>query len=177
MKKNVTCDHKYFRDRWGQPGVRGKEYSLSVLDRGIGIKDCYPTKKLDTDTAVEQLKKFKGDKSIQLLYSDSSDAIIAAAKAVGANSETSQPGDPQSNGVIERLNSTILDGERTQLLQAGLPDCFWPYASRCFCHHDNITLDDDGSSPWAKYHDGQEWQGRVLPFGCFCLFQTCADQN
>ena len=167
----VTCDHKYFKDRWGGTGVRGKEYALVVLDRGTGIKDIFPSRSMDTEAVVEQLTRFKGVKTIQKLYSDCSDAIIAACKIIRAVPENSQPGVPQTNGVIENVNGRVLKGSRSHVLQAGLPDCFWPDASRCFCHHDNITIGDDGLSPWAKYHDDHEWTGMVLPFGCFVLFR------
>ena len=98
--------------------MRGKEYSMSILDRGTGIKDSMALDAMDTDAAVKVFNEFRGDKDINLVYSDCADAISAACKIIRANSEHSQPGVPQTNGVVENLNSIILNGARVLLLQS-----------------------------------------------------------
>ena len=40
-------------------------------------------------------------------------------------SRTCMPGVPQNNAVVERANRDVLEGIRTILVRAGLPDCFW----------------------------------------------------
>ena len=77
---------------------------------------------------------------------------------------------PQTNGLIESTNGDILSGTRAQLVEAGLPGCFWPLAARCYCHHDNVRLDAAGSSPWHRRH-GAHWEARLVPFGCGVYFK------
>ena len=40
----------------------------------------------------------------------------------------SPPYTPELNGIAERINRTIVEPARSMLCQAGLPECFWPYA-------------------------------------------------
>ena len=42
----------------------------------------------------------------------------------------SPPYTPELNGIAERINRTIVEPARSMLCQAGLPECFWPYAVR-----------------------------------------------
>ena len=54
------------------------------------------------------------------------------------------------NGIAEREIRNVLEGTRTLLEHSGLPTSYWPYASRCFCHHANIRM-VEGDSAWNVY--------------------------
>ena len=54
----------------------------------------------------------------------SSGEIERALRDLHIVSDTSQPGVPQNNAVVERLVQDILEGTRTALLRAGLPAMF-----------------------------------------------------
>ena len=84
------------------------------------------------------------------MYADGAGSIVKACRIERINLEESQPGVPQSNGVIERANGDIVSGTRALMMQAGLPDCFWRFAASCYCHHENITVDTDGESPYIN---------------------------
>ena len=101
---------------------------------------------------------------------DNHQSLIKACKELKIVPDFSQPGMPQTNGLIESTNGDILAGTRAQLVEAGLPGCFWPWASKCYCHHENVTLDAAGSSPWYKRH-GTHWDARLVPFGCGVYFK------
>merc|ERR1711978_189544 len=77
---------------------------------------------------------------------------------------------PKTNGLIESTNGDILPGTRAQLVEAGLPSCFWPWAAQCYCHHENTRLDAAGSSPWYRRH-GAHWSARLYPCGCGVYFK------
>jgi hypothetical protein len=83
--------------------------------------------------------------------------------------ELSQPGVHETNAKIERANQDILQGCRALLTEAGFPACFWPYATPCFCFHDNIAEDEYGDSAW-KSRTGKPFHGLALPFGCRVFF-------
>ena len=80
-----------------------------------------------------------------------------------------QPGVPHTNGIIERTNQLIIGGTGTCLIAAGLPPCYWTYASPCFCVHYNTTQ-LCGISPWEKTH-GSPFEGERFPFGCLVMFK------
>ena len=44
--------------------------------------------------------------------------------------DTSTPGSPKANGVVEGRVKEVVHGARTWLGQAGLPHCFGPYTMR-----------------------------------------------
>eukprot|EP00972_Heterocapsa_arctica_P111712 16427681-Heterocapsa_arctica.AAC.1 len=75
----------------------------------------------DTVTA---LRYFRGNRTIQCIYSDSSGEIIRACEEMDFLHEPSRPGVPQSNAVIERTNLDILEGTRASVIHAGFPECF-----------------------------------------------------
>ncbi len=166
----VTCDHKYFQDSWGLPGVRGHRYVLTILDRGTGNKGVVPAPDLTSFHVAAAINTFKGSEQLARVYSDGAEHLVAACKQLGINHEKSRPGIPQTNGVIERCNSDVVNGVRASTSQAGVPDCLWPEAAPCYCHHDNVTIGEDGLSPWAHRH-GKEWEGRLFPFGCLVTFR------
>ena len=58
------------------------------------------------------------------VYSDRSGEIDRALRDLRIVPDSSQPGVPQNNVVVERLVQDALEGTRTELLRAGLPPCF-----------------------------------------------------
>eukprot|EP00971_Amphidinium_carterae_P039071 768017-Amphidinium_carterae.1 len=63
----------------------------------------------------------------------------------------------------------IQEGTRCLLLQAGLDARWWPYASRCFCHMNNIQK-KDGMSPWLRRFASVDFKGKLIPFGALLDF-------
>ncbi|CAI7771911.1 unnamed protein product, partial [Closterium sp. NIES-53] len=64
---------------------------------------------------------------------------------------------PQSNGVAERANRTIIEGGRTILVDSGLPLRFWPLA---ICHATvikNRVLTHVGGQHWVPM---EKWSGK-----------------
>ncbi|CAI7745898.1 unnamed protein product [Closterium sp. NIES-53] len=76
------------------------------------------------------------------------------------------------NGIAERLNRTITETARGLLIEAGLPDYFWPGAVRSACVAKNRALNHVGADKWVPY---VEWIGRnskvdmLRVFGCMCM--------
>ncbi|CAI7884648.1 unnamed protein product [Closterium sp. NIES-53] len=79
---------------------------------------------------------------------------------------------PQSNGVAERANRTIIEGGRTILVDSGLPLRFWPLAIRHATVIKNRVLTHVGGQHWVPM---EKWSGKkslfdmLRVFGCMGL--------
>ncbi|CAI7802486.1 unnamed protein product, partial [Closterium sp. NIES-53] len=79
---------------------------------------------------------------------------------------------PQSNGVAERANQTIIEGGRTILVDSGLPLRFWPLAIRHATVIKNRVLTHVGGQHWVPM---EKWSGKkplvdmLRVFGCMGL--------
>ncbi|CAI7912664.1 unnamed protein product [Closterium sp. NIES-53] len=82
------------------------------------------------------------------------------------------PYSPAMIGIAERANRTITETARGLLIEAGLPDYFWPDAVRSACVAKNRALTHVGADKWVPY---VEWIGRkpkvdmLRVFGCMCM--------
>ena len=74
-----------------------------------------------------------------------------------------------TNGTAEREVRNVLEGTRTLLEHSGLPISYWPYASRCFCHHATMRM-VEGDSAWNKRHKQVHVKGEIIPFGALIDF-------
>ncbi|CAI7870779.1 unnamed protein product, partial [Closterium sp. NIES-54] len=78
----------------------------------------------------------------------------------------------KSDVVETRANRTITEMARGLLIEAGLPDYFWPDAVRSACVAKNRALNHVGVDNWVPY---VEWIGRkpkvdmLRVFGCMCM--------
>ncbi|CAI7868977.1 unnamed protein product [Closterium sp. NIES-53] len=82
------------------------------------------------------------------------------------------PYSPAMNGIAERANWKITETARGLLIEAMLPDYFWPDAVRSACVAKNRALTHVGAEKWVPY---VEWIGRkpkvdmLRVFGCMCM--------
>ena len=166
----ITLDHMGMKDAWKEPGVGGMVASLDVLDHATRYKAALPVASYEADEVAMKLREFCGNQKIKAAYLDNHPSLVRACKELRIVPDFSQPGMPQTNGLIESTNGDILSGTRAQLVEAGLPGCFWPWAAQCYCHHENTKLDAAGSSPWYRRH-GAHWSARLYPFGCGVYFK------
>ncbi|CAI7812741.1 unnamed protein product [Closterium sp. NIES-53] len=76
------------------------------------------------------------------------------------------------NGIAERANRIITETARGLLIEAGLPDYFWPDAVRSACVAKIRVLTHVGADKWVPY---VEWIRRkpkvdmLRVFGCMCM--------
>ncbi|MCP4903294.1 MAG: hypothetical protein GY906_40550, partial [bacterium] len=129
-----------------------------------------------TADVTASARDFMGPSSqIKLLHSDPAPELRAAFGELGILFEASPTGIKGNNGIAERLVRTVLDGSRTLLEHAGLPQSFWPLAMKCFSTLYNIThrLDDE-STPWTRRH-GVEFSGLLIPFGALVDFMPAPE--
>ncbi|CAI7908831.1 unnamed protein product [Closterium sp. NIES-54] len=130
-------------------GAAGAEYFLTIVD-------VYTLKAIRTDRGGEFLSK---EFSLWL-------------KKNGIRHSLTMPYSPAMNGIAERANRTITETARGLLIEAGLPDYFWPDAVRSACVAKNRALTQVGADKWVPY---VEWIGRkpkvdmLRVFGCMCM--------
>ena len=121
------------KDAWQEPGVGAMVAALDIYDEATKYKASLPVPNYEANTVSMKIKEFLGPDCITAVYMDNHPSLIKACKDLGITTEFSQPGVPQTNGLIESINGDILRGTRALLIEAGLPACFWPLAARCYC--------------------------------------------
>jgi hypothetical protein len=93
-------------------------------------------------------------------------------KKQGIHHGLTAPYSPPMNGIAERANRTINETACALLIEAGLPNYFWPDAVRHACVAKNRVLTHVGEDKWVPY---EEWLGRkpkvdmIRVFGCMCM--------
>ena len=135
------------------------------------------------DSTADAIRHFMGDRKIDIFYSARSGEIERALRDLHIVSDTSQPGVPQNNAVVERFVQDILEGTRTALLRAGLPPCFWEYACQHYCLMENVLLgrepvaaDVENTSPWEQAH-GEPFLRKAHSHWCTSIHQTIRDKG
>ncbi|CAI7817712.1 unnamed protein product [Closterium sp. NIES-54] len=93
-------------------------------------------------------------------------------KKQGIQRELTTAYTPQSNGVAERANRTILETARALLIESGVGDSMWPHAVRHATVARNRVLTKVGNESWVPL---ERWLGRKPPvdmlrvFGCMAV--------
>ena len=168
--QHLTADHiTSVKDN--MLGVTGDRNAFVIRDLYSGLKHLYPTLTKSADDTVMCIRHFVGERTVKRLYSDNSGEIGKALITCGILSQTSMPGEPRNNAVIERTNGDILEGARANLIRAGLPVAYWPFAAEHYCMMENIHFAPGVESAWSKTHDGCEFEGKAIPFGAKVIFR------
>ena len=158
------------KDWLGNKGVDGVSDVLNIMDLATRAVYSFPVDTKDPLDTYTAISKMKGRAKLKHIYSDNYSSIRKAVKLLGINWETCQPGVHHSNAIIKRCSQALLEDRRAYMYQAGLPACFWPYASPYAAHIHNITVDcEDGTSPWFL-RCNKHFEGTGIPFGCGVWF-------
>ncbi|CAI7924877.1 unnamed protein product, partial [Closterium sp. NIES-54] len=98
--------------------------------------------------------------------------MTAWLKKQGIQRELTTAYTPQSNGVAERANRTILETARALLIESGVGNSMWPHAVRHATVARNRVLTKNGNESWVPL---ERWLGRKPPvdmlrvFGCMVV--------
>ncbi|MEC8429315.1 MAG: hypothetical protein VXZ35_12845, partial [Pseudomonadota bacterium] len=150
--EKVTCDD--IISAGVSEGLGGETVGKHFLDLGTGWHDLYPTASKSKVDAIQSMQHFAGEKDeIKSFYTDNAKEITEAAAILGWRNPTSTPYRSHTNGKIERENRTTEEATRTNLIQAGLPNKWWPLAGKHACFMRNVCSEDaDGKTAWEKRH-------------------------
>ncbi|CAI7776044.1 unnamed protein product [Closterium sp. NIES-53] len=98
--------------------------------------------------------------------------MTAWLKKQGIQRELTTAYTPQSNGVAERANRTILETARALLIESGVGNSMWPHGVRHATVARNRVLTKVGNESWVPL---ERWLGRKPPvdmlrvFGCMAV--------
>ncbi|CAI7859068.1 unnamed protein product [Closterium sp. NIES-53] len=163
-------------------GAAGAENFLTIVDVYTRMNwvyvlskksDVAETVKTDWLPKVERqqdwlLKSIRTDRGGEFLSKE----FGLWLKNNGIRHSITMPYSPAMNGIAERANQTITKTARGLLIEAGLPDYFWPDAVRSASVAKNRALTHVGADKWVPY---VEWIGRkpkvdmLRVFGCICM--------
>jgi transposase InsO family protein len=89
-------------------------------------------------------------------------------RSLGITHETTAPYSPQQNGVSERLNRTLNEMVRAMLLEANMPDRFWPDAILFAADIKNILPHSSiqNTTPYGLFLGEFPRYDILRPFGC-----------
>ncbi|CAI7795483.1 unnamed protein product [Closterium sp. NIES-53] len=163
-------------------GVAGAEYFLTIVDVYTRMTWVYVlSKKSDVAETVKTdwlpMVERQQDRLVKAIRTDRggefpSKEFSLWLKKNGIRHSLTMPYSPAMNGIAERANRTITETARGLLIEAGLPDYFWPDAVRSASVAKNRALTHVGADKWVPY---VEWIGRkpkvdmLRVFGCMCM--------
>ncbi|CAI7801190.1 unnamed protein product [Closterium sp. NIES-53] len=163
-------------------GAAGAEYFLTIVDIYTRMTWVYVlSKKSDVAETVKTdwlpMVERQQDRLVKAIRTDGGGEFLSKEfslwlKKNGIRHSLTMPYSPAMNGITERANRTITETARGLLIEAGLPDYFWPDAVRSACVAKNRALTLVGADKWVPY---VEWIGRkpkvdmLRVFGCMCM--------
>ncbi|CAI7744574.1 unnamed protein product [Closterium sp. NIES-53] len=121
-------------------GHKGERYFLTIVDNWSRLMWAYPLKQKDHAAStikedwlpfVEKqaecvVKRIRTDRGGEFLEAE----MTAWLKKQGIQRELTMAYSPQSKGVAERANQTILETARALLIESGVGNSMWPHAVR-----------------------------------------------
>ncbi|CAI7889253.1 unnamed protein product [Closterium sp. NIES-54] len=163
-------------------GTVGAEYFLTIVDVYTRMTWVYVlSKKSDVAETVKTdwlpMVERQQDRLVKAIRTYRGGEFLSKEfglwlKKNGIRHSLTMPYSPAMNGIAERANRTITETARGLLIEAGLPDYFWPDAVRSACVANNRALTHVGADKWVPY---VEWIGRkpkvdmLRVFGCMCM--------
>ncbi|CAI7898816.1 unnamed protein product [Closterium sp. NIES-54] len=163
-------------------GAAGAEYFLTIVDVYTRMTWVYVlSKKSDVAETVKTdwlpMVERQQDRLVKAIRTDRGGEFLSKEfslwlKKNGIRHSLTMPYSPAMNGIAERANRTISETACGLLIEARLPDYFWPDAVRSACGAKNRALTHVGADKWVPY---VEWIGRkpkvdmLRVFGCMCM--------
>ncbi|CAI7881040.1 unnamed protein product [Closterium sp. NIES-54] len=142
-------------------GAAGAEYFLTIVDVYTRITWVYVlSKKSDVAHTMKTewlpIVKRQQDRLEKAIRTDQGGEFLSKEfgfwlKKNGIRHSLTMPYSPAMNDIAERANQTITETVRGLLVEAGLPDYFWPDAKRSACVAKNRALTHVGADKWVPY--------------------------
>ncbi|CAI7739424.1 unnamed protein product, partial [Closterium sp. NIES-53] len=142
-------------------GAAGAEYFLTIVDVYTRMTWVYMlSKKSDVAETVKTdwlpMVERQQDRLVKAIRTDRGGEFLSKdfslwLKKNGIRHSLTMPYSPAMNGIAERANRTITETARRLLIEAGLPDYFWPDAVRSACVAKNRALTHVGADKWVPY--------------------------
>ncbi|CAI7916582.1 unnamed protein product, partial [Closterium sp. NIES-54] len=144
---------------WAYP-LKQKDHAASTIK-----EDWLPFVEKQAECVV---KRIRTDRGGEFLGAE----MTAWLKKQGIQRELTTAYSPQSNGVAEWANWTILETAKALLIESGVGNSMWPHAVRHATVARNRVLTKVGNESWVPL---ERWLGRKPPvdmlrvFGCMAV--------
>lgn len=159
------------------PSLGGSKYMLVIVDdcsrraRVHFLKNKYEAPSLVV-SAIQEAETQTGER-VRRIRTDNAGEFVGSnleefLKSKGIVHEKTIPYSPAQNGVVERMNRTLIDIARVLLLDAQLPDEFWAEAVNTAAHVRNrcSTKGLQGAVPEEVYTGRKPTVAYFKVFGC-----------
>ncbi|CAI7743439.1 unnamed protein product [Closterium sp. NIES-54] len=163
-------------------GAAGAEYFLTIVDVYTRMTWVYVlSKKSDVAETVKTdwlpMVERQQDRLVKAIRTDRGGDFLSKEfslwlKKNDIRHSLTMPYSPAINGIAERANRTITETARGLLIEAGLPDYFWPDAVQSACVAKNRALTHVGEVKWVPYVEWIRKKPKVdmlRVFGCMCM--------
>ncbi|GJY39565.1 retrovirus-related pol polyprotein from transposon TNT 1-94 [Tanacetum coccineum] len=155
-KKYILIMDDYSRFTWVKflaSKDEAPDFILKFL-KMIQVRLNTPVKNIHTDNGTEFVNQ-----TLRSYY-----------ESVGISHETSVARSPQQNGVVERLNRTLVEAARTMLIYAKAPLFLWAEAvtTACYTQNRSIIGRRHGKTPYELLHDKKPDLSYLYVFGALC---------
>ena len=167
---HITIDHIITKDHRDH-GFEGEKVAFVVKDVYSKFRYVYPSETKSSEQCTSDLQHFlKVEDKVGIVYSDNAPELEAVVKQLGVRHNTSRAYVNENKAVIEREMRTILEGTRSNLAQANMPDHIWPLAAQHHAMALNISKRLDVEKiPWEDRF-GDSFDGLVVPFGAKVIY-------
>ena len=167
---HIVADHTVIKSNV-EEGFKGETVALVMKDIHTQFRHVYPSQTKSTESCVNAFNHFLSHKDeVGAVYTDNSRELIATISELGYRHQTSTEYVDSSKSFVEREIRHMLEGTRTNLVQAGLPLQYWPLAMQHFSTAVNATPQLNGDdAPW-KLRFEEDFPGLLIPFGAKILF-------
>ena len=173
---HIIADHLLTRANV-EEGIKGEKVALVIKDIHTQFRYAYPSQSRFAEDCTFAINHFvNGKDDVEVIYTDNSRELKAAIKELGYRRQTSIEYVDSSKSFVEREIRQMLEGARSNLVQAGMPLCMWPMAMQHFAIAVNANPQlSGGDSPWSLRF-GAEFDGMRIPFGAKVLFWNNPDR-
>jgi len=160
--------------------IRGGRYMLLCIDDAVRHMDeyilKYKSEALEKFNEWKALREKESGKQVKRFRTDgggeyTSKKFAEYLKSEGIIKETTTPYSPQSNGVVERANRTIMERVRCMLDDARLSKKYWAFAVSVAVYLKNRTPTCSvvGKTPYEAWHGRKPSLKHLHVFGCLAF--------
>ena len=160
------------------PSIKGYKDFVTFTDDWTRYSYAYPLANKEAATVLVAFKEFKAHiethfgRTIKAIRMDGGSEYKASMREflidMGIDPQPSTHYSPESNGVSERLNRTLLDMARSMLFGANLPSNLWPEALSAALYIKNRLPHSKlwGITPYERFYGHQPSLSHLRIFGC-----------
>ena len=154
-----------------EEGWKGEYVALVVKDLHTQFRAVYPSNTRHSQECCRSILHFVGkNDDVEVIYTDNAPELKAAVRELGYRHQTSIEYIDSTKSFVEREIRQMLEGTRTNLLQAAFPQRYWPLAMQHFaCAHNMLPSIGQSTSPWEERF-GEAFGDKLVPFGAQVLF-------